>query len=153
MSKTMEHFEHFWTRGGKPPSHLPPPGFRPVWLPLKVLSLLMARMVNLVNVSSITGQNRAVLITKVTPVFPKGVSPAMHTKEVNAYGSKSMCNNYTRIKWVWFSISICAMHSNVNIHLYDGRIKNLKRPGEEFELTANSLSAHIETHGKLIWRT
>ena len=26
-------------------------------------------------------------------------------------------------------------------------------PSEEFELTANSLGAHIETHGKLILRT
>ena len=30
--------------------------------------------------------------------------------------------------------------------------KTRKKQSEEFELTANSLGAHIETHGKLILR-
>ena len=33
------------------------------------------------------------------------------------------------------------------------KIQVLKYPSEEFELTANSLGARIETHGKLILRT
>ena len=35
----------------------------------------------------------------------------------------------------------------------ENRLKLLVFPSEEFEFTANSLSVHIETHGKLLLRT
>ena len=37
------------------------------------------------------------------------------------------------------------------VHSYNGFISR-PHPSEEFELTANSLGAHIETHGELIFR-
>ena len=47
----------------------------------------------------------------------------------------------------------CNVHAGPLGFISEKVMYNSLPPSEEFELTANSLSAHIETHGKLILRT